>query len=130
LAASYCFFFTGKKVLTQIRELERRFLANEWVAKKEVTDIHASSSGLKSFTTTVAADGMEDCRKACGGAGLLECSGLPQLFTTYLQNPTVEEDNHMLPQQVVKVLLKLYKTRMISVNTRVLIPAKLFRRSN
>jgi acyl-CoA oxidase len=107
LAASYCFFFTGKKVLTQIKELERRFLANEKVAKKEVTDIHASSSGLKSFTTTVAADGMEDCRKACGGAGFLECSGLPELITNYLQNPTVEGDNQMLPQQVVKVLLKL-----------------------
>lgn len=107
LAASYCFFFTGKKVLKQIRELERRFLANEKVAKTEVTDVHASSSGLKSFTTTVAADGMEDCRKACGGHGFLECSGLPELITTYLQNPTVEGDNHMLPQQVVKVLLKL-----------------------
>jgi acyl-CoA oxidase len=107
LAASYCFFFTGKKVLKQIGELERRFLANEKVAKAEVTDIHASSSALKSFTTTVAADGMEDCRKACGGHGFLQSSGLPELITSYLQNPTVEGDNHMLPQQVVKVLLKL-----------------------
>lgn len=107
LAASYCFFFTGKKVLGQIGELERRFLANENVPKAEVTDVHSSSSALKSFTTTVAADGMEDCRKACGGHGFLECSGLPELITTYLQNPTVEGDNHMLPQQVVKVLLKL-----------------------
>jgi acyl-CoA oxidase len=55
----------------------------------------------------VAADGMEDCRKACGGHGFLQCSGLPELVTTYLQNPTVEGDNYMLPQQVVKVLLKL-----------------------
>jgi len=37
----------------------------------------------------------------------LVSSGLPELITTYLQNPTVEGDNHMLPQQVVKVLLKL-----------------------
>jgi len=107
LAASYCFFFTGKKVLGSIKELERRFLANETVAKAEVTDVHASSSALKSFTTTVAADGMEDCRKACGGHGFLQSSGLPELITTYLQNPTVEGDNNMLPQQVVKVLLKL-----------------------
>ena len=35
------------------------------------------------------------------------CSGLPELLTTYLQNPTVEGDNQMLPQQVAKVLLKL-----------------------
>lgn len=108
LAASYCFFFTGKKLLQRLRELEHRLVTtNEHVTKVEVTDIHASSSALKSFTTTVTADGIEDCRKACGGHGFLQCSGLPELMTTYLQNPTVEGDNHMLPQQVIKVLLKL-----------------------
>lgn len=55
----------------------------------------------------IAADGIEECRKACGGHGYLACSGLPELFTSYLQSPTVEGDNHMLPQQVVRVLLKL-----------------------
>ena len=72
-----------------------------------MADIHASSSALKSFCTIVAGDGIEDCRKACGGHGFLACSGLPEFITTYLQNPTVEGDNHMLPQQVIKVLLKL-----------------------
>jgi len=72
-----------------------------------VSDIHASSSALKSFTTMVAADGIEECRKACGGHGFLACSGLPELIGTFLQNPTVEGDNHMLPQQVIRVLLKL-----------------------
>jgi acyl-CoA oxidase len=107
LAASYCFFFTGKKVLQRLAEIEQKIVADQYVSKAEVTDIHASSSGLKSFTTTMAADGIEDCRKACGGHGFLQCSGLPELITTYLQNPTVEGDNHMLPQQVIKVLLKL-----------------------
>lgn len=109
LAASYCFFFTGKKVLSRLAEIEQKIVQDggKTTTKVEVTDIHASSSGLKSFTTTVAADGMEDCRKACGGHGFLMCSGLPELITTYLQNPTVEGDNHMLPQQVIKVLLKL-----------------------
>lgn len=107
LAASYCFFFTGKKLLSKLQGIEKKLLANEKVAKAEVTDIHASSSGLKSFTTMMTADGMEDCRRACGGHGFLQSSGLPELVTTYLQSPTVEGDNHMLPQQVVKVLLKL-----------------------
>jgi acyl-CoA oxidase len=107
IAASYCFFFTGKKLLNRLFDMERRLVANIPVSKLEVTDIHASSSGLKSFTTMVTADGIEDCRKACGGHGFLTCSGLPELLTTYLQNPTVEGDNHMLPQQVVKVLLKV-----------------------
>jgi acyl-CoA oxidase len=107
LAASYCFFFTGKKVLKRLKEIEHRLVSNGEVTKIEVADLHASTSSLKSFTTTVTADGIEDCRKACGGHGFLMCSGLPELLTTYLQNPTVEGDNQMLPQQVAKVLLKL-----------------------
>ena len=107
LASSYCFFFTGNKLLERLKDIENRFLTDKHVSKAEITDIHASSSALKSFTTTVAADGIEDCRKACGGHGYLQSSGLPELSTTYLMNPTVEGDNHMLPQQVVKVLLKL-----------------------
>eukprot|EP00523_Entomoneis_sp_CCMP467_P010613 CAMPEP_0168738284 /NCGR_PEP_ID=MMETSP0724-20121128/10849_1 /TAXON_ID=265536 /ORGANISM="Amphiprora sp., Strain CCMP467" /LENGTH=710 /DNA_ID=CAMNT_0008785613 /DNA_START=10 /DNA_END=2142 /DNA_ORIENTATION=- len=107
LAASYCFFFSGRKLLATLKDVESRLISGKPVTKAEVTDLHASSSGLKSYTTTVAADGMEDCRKACGGHGFLQSSGLPELVTTYLQSPTVEGDNHMLPQQVVKVLLKL-----------------------
>lgn len=110
LAASYCFFFTGKKVLAHLKKIETRLISHQPVTKAEVTDIHASSSALKSFTTMVAADGIEECRKACGGHGFLQSSGLPEIFTSYLQNPTVEGDNHMLPQQTVKVLLKLVET--------------------
>jgi acyl-CoA oxidase len=111
LAASYCFYFTGKIILQRLHDMEYKLIQNTnnttAVTKVEVTDIHASSSALKSYTTTITADGIEDCRKACGGHGFLQCSGLPELLTTYLQNPTVEGDNHMLPQQVIKVLLKL-----------------------
>lgn len=108
LCESYCFFFTGKKLLDHLFSIENRIVSgSDDVLKTEVADLHASSSALKSFTTTVAADGIEDCRKACGGHGFLQASGLPELACTYLQNPTVEGDNQMLPQQVVKVLLKL-----------------------
>lgn len=107
LAATYCFFFTGKLVLKRLMEIEQKLVNNGTLNKSEVADIHATTSALKSFTTTVAADGIEDCRKACGGHGFLMCSGIPELLTTYLQNPTVEGDNQMLPQQVIKVLLKL-----------------------
>lgn len=118
LANSYCFFATGKVVLKRLKSIESRLLANKAVHKVEVTDIHASTSALKSYTTMVTADGIEDCRKACGGHGFLQASGLPEIFTTYLQNPTVEGDNHMLPQQVAKVLLKLVQA--VQTNSKVL----------
>ena len=109
LAASYCFFFTGKHVLAKLKSIEQRLVSGTGiVTKNEVGDIHASTSALKSFCTTVTADGMEDCRKSCGGHGFLHCSGLPELVCSYLQSPTVEGDNQMLPQQVFKVLFKLY----------------------
>ena len=115
LAASYCFFFSGKKVLDDIKTIEARIVnsspdsTEEAITKTEVGDIHATTSCLKSFTTTIAADGLEDCRKSCGGHGFLASSGFPELITTFLQNPTVEGDNAMLPMQVVKILLKLVK---------------------
>jgi len=110
LATSYCFFYTGRKLLGHLQEIEKHLVTGSGtVTKVEVADLHASSSALKSLTTMIAADGIEECRKACGGHGFLHCSGLAELATTYLQNPTVEGDNHMLPQQVIKVLLKLVR---------------------
>lgn len=115
LAASYCFFFTGRQIMQRLRAIERILVqqkagtANS-VTKEMVADIHASSSCLKSFTTTIAADGIEECRKACGGHGFLVSSGLPELLGAYLAYPTVEGDNHMLPQQTVRVLLKMLQT--------------------
>lgn len=113
LAASYCFFFTGKKVLNDLKAIENRLMnlkdGETTITKTEVGDIHATTSSLKSFTTTITADGLEDLRKSCGGHGFLQSSGFPELITSYLQNPTVEGDNQMLPMQVVKILLKLVK---------------------
>eukprot|EP00531_Pseudo-nitzschia_arenysensis_P009578 CAMPEP_0116129348 /NCGR_PEP_ID=MMETSP0329-20121206/7878_1 /TAXON_ID=697910 /ORGANISM="Pseudo-nitzschia arenysensis, Strain B593" /LENGTH=703 /DNA_ID=CAMNT_0003623613 /DNA_START=96 /DNA_END=2207 /DNA_ORIENTATION=+ len=107
LAFSYCTFFTGRRLAKELKAMEDKLIGGQPVSKEDVSDVHASSSALKSFTTMITADGIEEMRKACGGHGFLACSGLPELFTTYLQSPTVEGDNHMLPQQVIRVLLKL-----------------------
>jgi len=105
------FFFTGSKILKQLTSIQKQLTQSSIfsVTKTQVADLHASTSCLKSFCTSVAADGIEDCRKSCGGHGFLQASGLPELLGSYLQNPTVEGDNHMLPQQAVGVLLKLVK---------------------
>ena len=108
LAASYAIFFTGKHVLARLKDIEHQLVSGASSITKTVTqDIHATTSALKSYATTFTADGIEDCRKACGGHGFLVCSGLVELSQTYLQSCTVEGDNQMLPQQVLKVLLKL-----------------------
>jgi acyl-CoA oxidase len=50
-----------------------------------LAELHATSSGLKAHCTGVAGDGIETCRRACGGHGYLQASGLPPLLGTYLQ---------------------------------------------
>lgn len=75
-------------------------LARESGAGDTLKQFHATSSCLKSMSTGITAAGIEDCRKACGGHGFLQSSGLPEFLGAYLQSCTVEGENHMLTQQV------------------------------
>ncbi|KAL3486783.1 acyl-CoA dehydrogenase/oxidase C-terminal [Aspergillus germanicus] len=68
--------------------------------------MHSMSSGLKSLCTTLAADGIETCRRALGGHGFGGGSGLIQLNNDYLSKPTVEGDNWMITQQTAAYLVK------------------------
>lgn len=45
-------------------------------------------------------DGIEECRKLCGGHGYLSSSGLPELFAVYVPACTYEGDNIVLLLQV------------------------------
>ncbi|KAL7484254.1 hypothetical protein ACHAW6_009902 [Cyclotella cf. meneghiniana] len=92
LAASYAIFFTGRHVLDRLKHIENQLVSGATtITKTVVGDNHATTSALKSFATTFTADGIEDCRKACGGHGFLMCSGLVELSNTYLQSCTLVE---------------------------------------
>ncbi|KAI8060774.1 acyl-CoA dehydrogenase/oxidase C-terminal [Gongronella butleri] len=106
LAAAYACFFTGSEMI-------RLYNLNQEEMQKGnfdlLADLHASSSGLKSLTTTMAADALEDCRRACGGHGYSLFSGLGQFYQDYLPNVTWEGDNYILNQQTARYLLKTYR---------------------
>ncbi|KAL4919229.1 acyl-CoA dehydrogenase/oxidase [Aspergillus aurantiobrunneus] len=68
--------------------------------------MHSMSSGLKSLCTTLAADGIETCRRALGGHGYGGGTGLIQLNNDYLSKPTVEGDNWMITQQTAAYMIK------------------------
>jgi acyl-CoA oxidase len=86
IASAYACFFTG-------REMFRLYYLNQEEMQKGnfalLADLHASSSGLKSLTTTMAVEALEDCRRACGGHGYSMFSGLGQFYQDYLPNATV-----------------------------------------
>jgi acyl-CoA oxidase len=52
--------------------------------------MHALNSGLKSVTSFQAAQGMEQCRLACGGHGYLMASGIPTIFGVVVGGCTSE----------------------------------------
>lgn len=75
-----------------------------------LADVHASSSGLKSICTIMASQGIEDCRRACGGHGYSLASGLGSFYADYLPEVTWEGDSYMLTQQVGRYLFKTFRT--------------------
>ncbi|KAK4509884.1 uncharacterized protein ATC70_007188 [Mucor velutinosus] len=106
IASAYACFFTG-------REMYRLYELNQQEMQKGnfglLADLHASSSGLKSLTTTMALESLEDCRRACGGHGYSMFSGLGQFYQDYLPNVTWEGDNYILTQQTARYLLKTFR---------------------
>jgi len=93
-------------MLQVFEEMQKGMASGDLSALPEV---HAASSGLKSLTTRLASDGIEECRKACGGHGYLLSSGLPTLLNDYVQSCTVEGDNYLLTIQTTRFLLKSYE---------------------
>ena len=83
-----------------------------------LADLHSTSSGLKSLCTSLAADGIETCRRALGGHGFGGGSGLIQLNNDYLSKPTVEGDNWMITQQAAAYLIKKATTAIESPNSK------------
>jgi acyl-CoA oxidase len=103
VAAAYALTFMGDAMMGMYRAFERDRDRGEFGALPE---LHALSSGLKAVCTWQTADGVEACRRCCGGHGYSRLSGLPDLFSSYVQNVTWEGDNNVLCLQTARYLLK------------------------
>ncbi|KAG2236440.1 acyl-CoA dehydrogenase/oxidase C-terminal [Thamnidium elegans] len=106
VASAYACFFTGREML-RLYDLNQE--AMQQGNFNLLADLHASSSGLKSLTTTMAVESIEECRRACGGHGYSNFSGLGQFYQDYLPNVTWEGDNYILTQQTARYLLKTFR---------------------
>jgi len=71
-----------------------------------LADLHSTSCALKAHASTTAGEGLEVCRRACGGHGYSSFAGLASWYADYLPTLTWEGDNYMLTQQVSRYLLK------------------------
>ncbi|KAF1353949.1 acyl-CoA dehydrogenase/oxidase C-terminal [Delphinella strobiligena] len=121
LATTYALHFTGRGMM-QMYEASQKKMSQDVgkVGSKErgagpeeinsgsdlLADLHATSCGLKSLASSTAVDGLEVCRRACGGHGYSSFSGIGTWYADYLPTATWEGDNYMLTQQVARYLLK------------------------
>ncbi|XP_047308469.1 peroxisomal acyl-coenzyme A oxidase 1-like [Impatiens glandulifera] len=103
LASAYAFRFVSEWLKWLYTDVTQRLQAGDYTTLPEA---HACTAGLKSLTTTASADGIEECRKLCGGHGYLCSSGLPELFAIYVPACTYEGDNIVLLLQVARFLMK------------------------
>ncbi|KAJ4952876.1 hypothetical protein NE237_029708 [Protea cynaroides] len=103
LASAYAYRFVGEWLKWLYTDVTKRLQANDFSTLPEA---HACTAGLKSLTTTATADGIEECRKLCGGHDYLCSSGLPELFSVYIPACTYEGDNIVLLLQVARFLMK------------------------
>ncbi|KAL7317676.1 hypothetical protein PS15m_003998 [Mucor circinelloides] len=107
IAQAYACHFTGQEMHRMYYENQEKMAQGDF---SYLADLHASSSGLKSLTTTLAVSAIEDCRRACGGHGYSLFSGLGQFYQDYLPKATWEGDNYLLTQQTARYLLKTMRS--------------------
>lgn len=64
-----------------------RQVARDTISKGSINQVKEFSSlaaGMKSITTKIAIEGIEDLRKSTGGVGYLLSSGIGELMSDYL----------------------------------------------
>ena len=101
LAAAYALFFQGRAMVRMNDEAQQLQADGDF---SMAASLHATSSALKSLCTTIGSDGIEECRRACGGHGFSMSSGLPQIYAASMTGFTPEGDNWLLTQQSARYL--------------------------
>ena len=115
LAATFALHFTGRGMMKLYEDNQQRMREDAgkvgnskrgpspeelFPSTDLLADLHATSCGLKALASTIAAEGLETCRRACGGHGYSSFSGIGSWYADYLPTTTWEGDNFMLTQQV------------------------------
>lgn len=133
LAATFALHFTGRGMMALYQENQKKMSSDVGKTASSkggpspeelfpstdlLADLHATSCGLKALASTTAAEGLEVCRRACGGHGYSSFSGIGSWYADYLPTTTSvhtyiiindctdsfrwEGDNYMLTQQVAR----------------------------
>ncbi|XP_063283628.1 peroxisomal acyl-coenzyme A oxidase 2-like [Pelobates fuscus] len=105
VATCYAIQFTIKYVNKVYNDVSKMIKAENF---DSLPELHAIVSSVKAYATEICANGIEVCRKACGGHGYSLFSGLPTLYTTAVAACTYEGENTVLHLQTARFLIKCF----------------------
>ena len=106
LAATFALHFTGKAMMQLYQANQKKMAAAAETGPTKrgagpeelnpvtdlLADLHATSCGLKALASTTAGEGLEVCRRACGGHGYSSFSGIGSWYADYLPTLSVSLD--------------------------------------
>ncbi|WP_432493643.1 acyl-CoA dehydrogenase family protein [Kineococcus gypseus] len=117
LAGTYALSFAQQELVDEMDDLLRVQLAGGDPDPARQRAFEAHAAGLKVATTWHATRTIQTCREACGGAGYLSDSRLPQLKADTDVFTTFEGDNTVLLQLVAKSQLTAYAQQFSDLDT-------------
>ncbi|KAL6056203.1 Acyl-coenzyme A oxidase (Acyl-CoA oxidase) [Balamuthia mandrillaris] len=116
VARTYALIFTGRYMQNLFDTLSSHLASYSSSSASSSSDpfatlplVHATSSGLKSWCTFMAAEGLESCRRTLGGHGYAHYSGISEITAGYVGILAAEGENYLLTQQTARYLLKLFE---------------------
>jgi len=105
-STAYAMRLTARRLLAKRKAFEKDDTAGD-----DLPELHASAAGLKGLCCVMAADGIEDLRRACGGHGYLMSSGIAPLEADFKgPNTTAEGDFVILLMQTARFLMQQVDT--------------------
>ncbi|KAE9280742.1 Peroxisomal acyl-coenzyme A oxidase 1 [Phytophthora rubi] len=117
IALAYAANFAGRAMTALHDEARTLVTRNHGDFNLQVAQVHGVSSGLKALLADRVNDGIEQCRRLCGGSGFLQSSNLPHLFAENVGACTFEGTFDVLVQQHARYLLKALAREKRSSNS-------------
>ncbi|PCH43218.1 peroxisomal oxidase [Wolfiporia cocos MD-104 SS10] len=105
LSYAYVFILLGRDLMNRVATMSTQLAAGNAAM---VPEMHITSSALKILVTSMGSAGIETARRAMGGHGFSEFSGLGRWYADWLPTATYEGDNYVLDLQVVRGALKAF----------------------
>ncbi|KAG7384306.1 hypothetical protein PHYBOEH_009570 [Phytophthora boehmeriae] len=106
IAIAYASQFAGSMVIDMHDSAVESIKNGSSSFGAKLAELHAVSSGLKAWLSDRAGDGVETCRRLCGGHGFSQSSNLAHLFAEIAGANTFEGTSDVLVQQHARYLLK------------------------